>query len=82
MYLLTYSRADLSKFPSIESFARAVVEVWRENGKKIPVWIVFREEHHDGDDPEYGRHYHMAVKLDAKGSCLKSGPLRHCIRCK
>ena len=71
VYLLTYSRADLSKFPSRESFAEAVVEVWRENGKKILHWIVCREEHHDGDDAKYGHHYHMAVKLDEKGRWLK-----------
>ena len=67
VYLLTSSRADLSKFPSRECFTEAVVEVWRENGKKILCWIVCREEHHNGDDAEYGHHHHMAVKLDANG---------------
>ena len=71
VYLLTSSRADLSKFPSRESFTEDVVEVWRENGKKILHWIVCREEHHDGEDAEYGHHHHMAVKLDAKGRWLK-----------
>eukprot|EP00112_Aurelia_sp_Birch-Aquarium-sp1_P001416 Seg11504.1 transcript_id=Seg11504.1/GoldUCD/mRNA.D3Y31 product="hypothetical protein" protein_id=Seg11504.1/GoldUCD/D3Y31 len=71
VYLLTYSRADLSKFTTKESFAEAVVEVWRENGKKVLHWIVCREEHHDSDDAEYGLHYHMAVKLDAKARWLR-----------
>ena len=71
VYLLTYSRADLSQFPTRESFAQAVVEVWKENGRKILHWIVCREQHHDGDDAEYGNHYHMAAKLDAKGRWIR-----------
>ena len=47
------------------------MKVCRENGKKILHWIVCREEHHDGDDTEYGHHCHMAVRLDAKGRWLK-----------
>ena len=64
-YLITYSRADLHKFPTRQSFAEAVADAFRsERGKVVPEhWSCCLEQHADGNF-----HYHVALKL--------SGPKR------
>ncbi len=59
-YLVTYSQADLSLFPSRESFANCVVEAfsYREERVRVVDWVCSMEEHNDG-----GKHYHLAIKL-------------------
>ena len=64
-YLVTYSQADLEKFPTRESFGEALVEAFNSGTGKVKVefWAASKEEHQDG-----GKHYHVSLKL--------SGPKR------
>ena len=59
-YLITYSKADFLKFPTRESFAKAIVAVFSlKRSKVIPQhWACCLEKHSDG-----GYHYHVALKL-------------------
>ncbi len=68
IYLLTYSRADLCKFPTKDSFADAVIDAWVQNGKQVVQWVVCIEEHKDSEsnNSENKFHYHMALKLKDK----------------
>ena len=67
VYLITYSRADVVKFPSKESFSHAVIEAWQKIGVRVLQWVVSIEGHHNSDsangDNTNQYHYHMAVKL-------------------
>lgn len=64
-YLLTYSQADLQKFPTRESFGRAVEACFSASGKVIvEYWACCLERHENTG----GYHYHVSVKL--------SGPKR------
>ena len=60
-YLVTYSQADLLKFPTRESFGTAVRDAFNHGSGKVTVqhWVCSRENHEDG-----GQHYHCSVKLD------------------
>lgn len=60
-YLVTYSQADLQKFPTRESFGTAVRDAFNHGASKVKVqhWVCSRENHQDG-----GVHYHCSVKLD------------------
>jgi len=61
-FLLTYSQADLLKFPDCESFTKIVLEAL-ENCKSsttVKEWACCQELHADG-----GSHYHMAINLSA-----------------
>lgn len=59
-YLITYSQADLNKFPTRESFAAAICEVFTSERSKFRPqhWACCLENHAD-----QGFHYHMALKL-------------------
>ena len=59
-YLITYSQADLSKFPTRESFGREVVSAFDQGSGKVKViqWACCLEDHQNG-----GQHYHMCLKL-------------------
>ena len=59
VYLITYSKADLQKFPTRESFAQAVVKSFEATNTKIEHWVCCKEAHQVD-----GFHYHMAIKLD------------------
>lgn len=64
-YLVTYSKANMIKFPTRESFAEAVVNSFTLSGKVVVQhWACCLEEHENTS----GQHYHMCVKL--------SGPKR------
>ena len=65
-FLLTYSSADMKKFPIRESFSNAVVHCFNEGSFKIEAcyWVCGREPHPNTS----GFHYHMAIKM--------SGPKR------
>lgn len=64
-YLVTYSQADLTKFPSRESFSDALVSAFNGSGKVVAeYWACCLEEHENTS----GYHYHASVKL--------SGPKR------
>ena len=59
-YLITYSRANVGKFPSRQSFADCVVDAFQNGASKATVqhWVCYMENHADGR-----KHYHMAIKL-------------------
>lgn len=59
-YLVTYSQANLQKFPTRESFGRALAEAFNQGAGKVKVehWVCSKESHQDG-----GEHYHCAIKL-------------------
>lgn len=60
VYLITYSQADLTKFPSRETFADAVVEKFASNpGIEVVNWVCCKEKHQNN-----GEHYHLALKLN------------------
>ena len=76
VYIVTYSRADTTKFPTRQSFADAVVEAWRVSGFSVQHWVVSLEAHANDDpdchDEEMNRyHYHMALKLQRRGRWLQ-----------
>lgn len=64
-YLVTYSKADLKKFPTRKSFCDALVGCFNGSGKiASEYWACCLEEHENTS----GYHYHACVKL--------SGPKR------
>ena len=64
-YLVTYSQADVEKFPTRESFGNAVATAFSNGTGKVKVdyWACCLEYHQNG-----GIHYHSTIKL--------SGPKR------
>jgi len=60
VYLVTYSRADLGKFPERSDFGAAVADAFNTGASKVKVFFyaTCREKHEDGAE-----HYHCAVKL-------------------
>ena len=68
-YLVTYSKANLEKFPTRESFAEAVVETFvsKRSCSKPQHWACCIEKHADGDN-----HYHLAMKLTDPKKWLES----------
>lgn len=60
-YLLTYSRADLKKFPDCKSFSNCVLEGFSKGKStaKVTQWATCLENHKDAQH----KHYHMAIKL-------------------
>lgn len=67
-YLVTYSQADLNIFPTRESFAAAVTDVFTSRESKVQPqhWACCLEEHSDG-----GVHYHLALKLNGPKKWLE-----------
>ncbi|XP_072021057.1 uncharacterized protein [Amphiura filiformis] len=59
VYLITYSRADVTQFPTRTSFSNAVLAAFARTPSQVLQWVCAQEEHADG-----GLHYHMAIKLD------------------
>ena len=45
VYLLTYSQADVSAFPTRLSFAEAVIASFCGTPSRIVQWVCFREKH-------------------------------------
>lgn len=60
-YLLTYSQANLSKYPNCLSFSELILEAFNEGKNKSTVkeWACCKEPHSDGN----GMHYHMSLNL-------------------
>jgi hypothetical protein len=73
VYLITYSRADIAKFPTKQQFADAVLEAWKSCGITISHWVVSIEGHAvtDSNDDMNMYHYHMALKLARRGRWLQ-----------
>ena len=64
-YLITYSKADLVKFPTRESFCDVLISCFNVTGKVVAeYWACCLEEHENTS----GYHYHACVRL--------SGPKR------
>jgi len=62
VYLITYSQADLEKFPRRLDFANAVqLSFSVASSASVQQWCCSLEEHERG-----GYHYHMAIKLEKK----------------
>ena len=75
-YLVTYSQADLRKFPTRESFGKCVKGHFNRGTGKVKVlhWCCCREEH-----PRTGGwHYHVALKLSnpKRWKCVKESLMR------
>ena len=75
VYLITYSRADTTKFASKESFSSAIVEAWQHFGMRVIQWVTCIEAHNNdectsGDEMNL-YHYHMALKLAKRGRWLQ-----------
>lgn len=66
VFLITYSQADLSIFPSTQKFSEEIVKAFGE--KKIIEWACCMEDHVDG-----GKHFHMAVSFT---SSLRFNPVK------
>ena len=65
IYLITYSQADLSKFPTRESFGNAIPIAFNSSSKVKPThWACCVESHEDSES----FHYHVLLAL--------SGPKR------
>lgn len=58
VYLITYSRADETRFTR-DDFSAAVLEAFQESPAQVLQWVCAQEQHADG-----GSHFHMALKLD------------------
>ena len=70
-YLMTYSRAEVVKFPSKESFSSAVLKAWQNFGIRVVQWVTCIEAHHNTDNGKHGQnmnlyHYPMAIKLEKR----------------
>ena len=65
VYLITYSRADVVKFPFRESFSEAILQAWQSFGVTVAQWVACTERHHnteaDHDNELNQYHFHMAV---------------------
>lgn len=59
VYLITYSQADMRRFPTRESFSTAVLQAFAPTPATPVRWVCGKEKHQDGN-----YHYHIAVKLD------------------
>ena len=71
MYLITCSWADVVKFPSKESFSRAVLQAWQNFGIRVVQRLMCIEAHYNTDNGQDGKnmnlyHYHMAIKLEKR----------------
>ena len=59
VYLVTYSQADLTRFPTRQEFAHVVVQSFSIGTAHVVQWVCCRESHRRN-----GQHYHLAIKLD------------------
>ena len=65
IYLITYSQADLSKFPTRESFGNAIPIAFNSSSKVKPIHCACRMENHEDSE---SFHYNVLLAL--------SGPKR------
>ena len=61
VYLITYSQADLKKFPDHVEFPKIIVNSFESRGVQIVQWVVSLEAHE-----VEGHHYKVAVKLSRR----------------
>ena len=73
VYLITYSRADLEKIPTRQTFAETVCEAFaKTTHATVKQWVVSREMHASTTDSTSANifHYHMALKLQKRARWL------------
>ena len=64
VYLVTYSRVDLEKVPSRESFGLIIVNAFQVvAGVEVLHWVVGQENHSGASGDQSNSHYHIALKL-------------------
>ena len=69
VYLITYSQANLSKFPKRESFGNAIAMAFNSSSKVNPThWDCCMENHKDGES----FHYHVSFALSGPKRWLKA----------
>ena len=68
-YLITYSQADLQKFPTRESFGKTVAAAFSSSKSKVVPqhWACCMEKHSDG-----GYHFHVSLKLSGTKKWLET----------
>ena len=59
-FLLTYSQADMTRFPTCQSFADVVMEAFDmvKSSRTVKEWACCKEKHTNG-----GTHYHLCVNI-------------------
>ena len=64
IYFLTYSQADLGRYPTCLSFSEMIVGAYEsvKSSRKIKQWACSQEQHQNG-----GSDYHMSIAFD--GTC-------------
>ena len=67
VYLITYSQANLTRFPTRRAFANAVLASFSYASANVLHWCCSQENHR-----EAGKHYHMALKFDRNQRWLSS----------
>lgn len=67
VYLITYSQAELARFPTRRSFVDAVLYSFHDTPANVVQWSCSLEQH-----AKSGVHYHMAIKLDKNQRWLAS----------
>ena len=73
VYLITYSRADLEKIPTRQTFAETVCEAFaKTRHATVKQWVVSHEMHSNTTDSTSANifHYHMALKLQMRARWL------------
>ena len=64
VYLVTYSRADLEKMPSRESFGLIIVNAFQVvAGVEVLHWVVSQENHSGACGDQSNSHYLITLKL-------------------
>lgn len=67
VYLITYSRADLDKVSSRETFAMIIANAFQQVAQvEVNHWVVCKESHAETSESENSTHYHMALKLNKR----------------
>ena len=74
VYLITYSRIDATKFPTRESFSKAVLKGWQNRRIRVLQWVVSLEGHENSDVSSSGGsnlNHHMAIKVSNRAKWLQ-----------
>ena len=67
VYLITYSQANTSKYPTRNSYAEAVINAFHSGSANVLHWCCSQELH-----KKSGVHYHMCLKLDINQRWLRA----------
>ena len=67
VYLITYSKANISKIPTRKFFAEAVIKAFHSGSANVLHWCCSQESH-----KKSRVHYHMCLKLDRNQRWLRA----------